>query len=592
MKILKGMFILPVLVLSMALVQNSPAPAQTLQVLTAGSSAQFGPFAVAAWELATAGGQTAFHYTFKSGAPCPFATGNTCYAALNDSRKVGTNAVPQEPGNMWIVWSNNGIWAYVVVDSTVGIRTFSAVPRATLTLAPQASLPAAGATVFTYWPDNGANDTALTTAVYNALNGHALTAANTDIRPEDGLYATNRLLNVLGYGSVADPRTGHSGQFLIGNPIKSFYTAGIANPISFALGGSVDPMSGMTGPAIMTIPIGAAPIVFVVNTLTGSHDSAGTNITSANAGLLFSGAASTGGGKVPCDASFVVGATGPVSPVLREGLSGTMNTTEFSIFRAGDPSGSNSQENGINPNATGGNPTDLACGTAGATRTRSVGNGDEINAVIGHASTIGYGFFSYEGTAGGKTDRYLELDGVDVLGTSPSYTGTLPTCPIVNHQFSCPIANGKSFPHLRDGSYHGWSIYRILTDSTNLTTTQKLVTQAQLSVNGNVPDFVPFIPVCGTAVGTTNDPGLDVYREHFAFLANTATNPATTPDTVTITPNDGGLGTTVTCKVVKGTYPALTLGGSTEDGGDVGGLIQGPFTANPPTPGPTESAPH
>ncbi len=584
MKILKGLSFLPVLVLFAALVPSSQA--QTLQVLTGGSSAQFGPFAIAAWELATAGGVTAYHYTFKSGAPCPFGS-NTCYAALNDSRKVGTNAVPQEPCNMWIVWSTNGIWAYCVVDSTVGVRAFSAVPRATLTLAPQANLPAATTTVFTYWPDGGANDTALTTTVYNALNGHALTAVNTDIRPEDALYATNRALNVLGYGSVLDPRTGHSGQYLIGNPIKSFFTAGIANPVSFAIGGGADPMSGMVGPAEITIPIGAAPVIFVANTTAGSTVAAATNITSANAGVLFSG-----GGTTPCDKSLVAGATGAVSPVLRESLSGTMNTTEFSIFRAGDPSGANSQENGINPNVAGGNPVDLACGTAGAFRYRSVGNGDEINAVIGHVSTIGYGFFSYEGTAGGKADRYLQLDGVDVLGTSGGYTGSLPICPVVNHQYSCPIANGKSFPHLRDGTYHGWSIYRMITDSTNQATTQKLVTQAQLSVNQNVPDFVPFIPVCGTVAGSTNDPGLSLYREHFSFLANAATNPATTPDTITITPNDGSLGTTVTCKTVKGTYPALTLGGGTEAGGDVGGLVQGPFTANPPTPGPTETAPH
>jgi hypothetical protein len=85
---------------------------------------------------------------------------------------------------------------------------------------------------------------------------------------------------------------------------------------------------------------------------------------------------------------------------------------------------------------------------------------------------------------------------------------------------------------------------------------------------------------------------LDVYREHFSYLANAATNPATTPDTITITPNDGSVGSTVICRVVVGTYPALTLGGGVEAGGDVGGKIQGPFTANPPFPGPTESAPH
>jgi hypothetical protein len=127
----------------------------------------------------------------------------------------------------------------------------------------------------------------------------------------------------------------------------------------------------------------------------------------------------------------------------------------------------------------------------------------------------------------------------------------------------------------------------MVTDSTHQANAQALVTQAQLSVNANVPDFVPFIPVCGTAVGTTNDPGLDVYREH--FLPSTI---STIPDSISITPNDGSLGTTVTCKTVKGTYPALTLGGGTEEGGDVGGLIEGPFTANPPHPGPTEGQPH
>src|ERR1700760_2224265 len=106
MKILKGMSFLPVLVLSAALVQSSPA--QTLQVLTVGSSAQFGPFAVAAWELARAGNVTAFHYTLKASAPCP---GTTCYAWINDSRKVGANTIPPEPGNLWVVWSTNGIWA-------------------------------------------------------------------------------------------------------------------------------------------------------------------------------------------------------------------------------------------------------------------------------------------------------------------------------------------------------------------------------------------------------------------------------------------------------------------------------------------------
>jgi ABC-type phosphate transport system substrate-binding protein len=565
MKILKGLSFLPILVLSAALVQSSPA--QTLQVLTAGSSAQFGPFAVAAWQLARAGNVAAFHYTLKPSAPCP---GSTCYVWINDSRTVSGHTIPQEPGNLWVVWSTNGIWAYLSVDSTVGVRAVAAVPRAKLTMVAQASLPAAAATKFTYWPDGGANDTAMTTAVYTALNNASIMAGNTDIRPEDALYATNRALNTLGYGSVADPRSGHSGQFLIGNPIKSHFSGAIANPVSFAIGGGADPMSGTVGPALVTIPIGAAPIVFVASTATGSTVAAATNITSANAASLFSGVGN-------CAAALVTGATGIIDPVLREPLSGTMNTTEFTVFRPGSPSGGTSQETGIS--ATTDNPLQKACGTG--FRYRGVGTGDVVNNVIATPNTLGYAFFSYEGTASGKTDRYLKLNSID--GISGTYSsGALPACPVVNGAFSCPIANGKSFPTLRNGTYPAWSIYRIVTDSTHQANVQRLVTQAQLSVNANVPNFVPFTPVCGTAVGTTNDPGLAVWREH--YVPSTIT---TIPDTISITPNDGSKGASVICKVVKGTYPSLTYGGGTEAGGDVGGLIQ----VNPASPL-TEGQPH
>ena len=96
-------------------------------------------------------------------------------------------------------------------------------------------------------------------------------------------------------------------------------------------------------------------------------------------------------------------------------------------------------------------------------------------------------------------------------------------------------------------------------------------------INKTVPDFVPFLASCATT--GANEPGLDVYREHF------------TPTGITVTPNDGSVPTTVDCSAHSGapaqTLVGRTLGGGTEAGGDVGGKIQGPFTANPPTPGPT-----
>lgn len=574
MKLLKVVPITLALMLSAMLVPSSSA--QTLQVLTAGSSAQFGPFAVAAYALAGSGGAHAYHYTVKSGA-CP---GTSCYAYINDTRNA---SIAPEPGNLWVVWSTNGIWAYLSVDSTVGVRAIAAVPRAKLAMAALASMPLSTTTNYTFWAD-ATNDTAMTSAVYAALNSAAFTAANTDIRPEDALFATNRALNTLGYGTVADTRTGHSGQFLIGKAIQSYFTAtAIANPVSFAIAGGADPFSNTAGPALVTLPVGAAPIVFVANTIAGSTVAAANNITSANAATLFSG--------TNCAATLVTGATGAINPVLREILSGTGNTTEYSVFLSTDAGTSaKSQEMGINLANANTNPLALPCTAGGGTRYRGVGTGDVVNNVISHANDLGYAFFSYESvgqnSGGTKTFRYLKLNGVDGINTTYT-TGALPYCPVVSGQYSCPIAGGQSFKNLRNGTYHAWSIYRVITDSTHQTATTALVTKAQALVDSNIPDFVPFVPVCAAVAGGSNDPGLDVYREH--YVPSTIT---TIPQTISITPNDGSLGATVTCRTVKGTYPALTLGGGTEAGGDVGGIIQGPFTANPPVPGPTQTSNH
>ncbi len=590
MKIFKGFVGALALAACAACATNSSA--QTLKVLTAGSSAQFGPFAVAAYALAKSGGATAFHYTVKTGS-CAVGSA-TCYASLADSRKVGTATIVNEPGNLWVVWSTNGIWAYLSVDSTVGVRAFQAAPRAQLTLATLSSLPLSATSNYLYWSDSS-HDTALTTTVYNALNGKALTAANTDIRPEDALFATNRALNTLGYGSVADPRSGHSGQYLIGYGIQSKFGSGVANPVSFAISGP-DPFSGTTPPAFVTIPVGAAPIVFLANTLSGAATATATNITSANASKLFSGSGA-------CAGSLVTGVTGTaaLNPILREPLSGTMNTVEYSVFVPGGAS----QETGINnghvapPNGNI-NPLQLPCGSAGH-RYRAIGTGDSVKDAQTQSNAVAYAFFSFESTPGSSGGtalpyRYITLNGIDPIAKTYPTGGVLPTCGSGSGYLSCPVAGGSSFPHLRDGSYPAWSIYRMVTDSTGQTNAQALATQAQTLVNSTIPDFVPFNPVCAVTASGTNDPGLDVYRAH--FVPSTIT---TIPNTITLTPNDGPRnGTNVTCTVVRASLPHLTLGGTdpagtnTEKGGDVGGAIEGPFSAThlPTVPGPTQTSTH
>jgi len=534
--------------------------AQTLKVLTAGSSAQFGPFAVAAYALAKAGGASAFHYTFKTGgANCGSATAG--YLCIKDNR--GVNSAPLEPANVWVVWSTNGIWAYASVDSVVGVRSFLSFPRATVSMSALANLTVTLPSNYLYWNDS-TNDTAMTTTVYNALNNAVLTSANTDIRPEDALWSTNYVLSK-GYSKTV--------------PVKSYFSSAIANPIAFSLAtGVADPVSGQTIPAAnawITYPVGAAPIVFLANT---TNLSAATSITQPNAAKMFSGGGCTGD-LIGLSASLAL------SPILREPLSGTYNTAEFTTLNPNSGGNATPQEKGI---TTSTNPANVACGSG--FRDRAIGTGEMVKAVQGntgllHVATnpVGYAFFSYESVGGNAAYKYLKLGTVDPLAFTggPVYsTGALPTCGSGSGFLNCPIAANASFINLRNGTYPAWSIYRVVTDSAHATNTSALVTEAEALVNSTIPDFVPFLPQCALVTRGVNEKGLDVYREHFTPSGITLPYPG---------PNDGPVQPSVTCTKTVGTLPVLTLGGegttNKESGGDVGGKIVGPFTSSPSVPG-------
>ncbi len=355
--------------------------AQTAQVITAGSSAQWGVFSEAALALAEAGSptHTAFHFTIKGNCVDSGVTG-PC-AALQDQRGAG---VPKEPGNLWVVWNNdasgnpNQVWAYLSVDSVVGVRSFSAFPRSTLQISANTAAAAPDQKdLLDFAPGTSGSgavfsdaDTPLPSTVRSVLSGQALTAANTDIRPEDALFATNRALAALDL-SNADGLGYNAGDAITDQ------LGGQAFVENFALFGT-DPVSLSTIPAAnlyQTIPIGAAPIVFFGNTTTttaGHLGSAAINnlkvatstVTSNDAETLFSGTTCT---------SAMLGFTGTtvnVNPILREPTSGTMNTTEFTNFRQ---AGIGSQEINVgDPHTAGNNPlTAKPCVAGGTTLTRN-----------------------------------------------------------------------------------------------------------------------------------------------------------------------------------------------------------------------------
>ncbi len=203
--------------------------AQTVDVLTAGSSAQWGVFAEAARALALAkvgNVATNVHHCTVNG------------PLLRDQRGA---SVPDESGKIWIVWTTSGssvedIWAYLSVDSVVGVRAFMASPKDLLVI-PGTSAPTCGNLLSA--PANAglfpeSDDPTLNSTVEAALQNHVLTAANTDVRPEDALFTTKRAIRTLDTTSWDGLGIGTNGNVTD--------TTSAAHVVPFALSGN-DPFS-------------------------------------------------------------------------------------------------------------------------------------------------------------------------------------------------------------------------------------------------------------------------------------------------------------------------------------------------------------
>jgi len=527
--------------LLIAIVRVVPqAHAQTVKVILAGSSAMWQGMALAAYNSGnciSGGTAPCFHYT---GSNFNLADGRPTVLS-------GTTAV--DLGNVWVVWdsaASPNVWAYSKVDSGVGDRCYFAQPHCTISLP---TLPApANLISSTLWGD-GSSDSTPPAAVSALLTSGTLqvNTAATDIRPEDALFATCRAnsklggahdnLGGLGYGVNASgtcPAFGAALANLEGSDILSAYpgSTSTAHLLAFALTGK-DPFTGTTVPVYSTVSVGAAPIIFITQR-TGALKTV-TNATDAQLQAAFSG--------TNCDATAFGVAAADIQVYLREPPSGTMNTTEYTVFRYPAYTGK-SQETGV----AAANPLAKAC-TAGGKRYRSIGTGEEVKFVLNSGTNfgtdgIGYTFFSYGNVtsiADNASYGYLTLNGVDGIfhkyGTTidpgqPSVAGELPSAATL--PAACagafPCAEGKiwsgnlSFPNLRNGSYRAWSILRVVSNGAALANATLLVSAAQTYAVNTVPDFVP-----AQKVGAT-DPGLALLRSHYTRIGVPPVNVATTGD--------------------------------------------------------------
>jgi hypothetical protein len=508
------------------------AHAQTVKVVLSGSSALWQSLALGAYKsgsCVSGGTAPCFHYTNSS-------------FNLSDSRptvKGGLTAT--DSGAVWIVWdsaSPANVWAFVKVDSGVGDRCYFAQPHCNVNIA---TFPAPSNLIgSTLWGDNSSDSTPPTAIQTLFTSGTLLVnAAASDIRAEDALFATCRANSTLGGGADGLAGLGYgasSSAKLEGNDILSGYpsSTSTAHLLAWVLTGR-DPFTGTAVQAgVTTVPVGATPVTFIVSR-SGALSTV-TNATDEQLQSVFSGA--------NCNADAFGAPSGNISVYLREPTSGTMNTTEYSVFRYWTFTGA-SQETGVNAV----NPLESVCPGGGGSRFRAIGTSEEVKSVLNSNANnsddgIGYTFFSYgnvSSIANNASYGYLTLDGIDPIfhkyGTTidpgqPSTAGVLPaaanlpaTC---SSAFPCPegdIWSGHlSFPNLRNGSYRAWSNLRAISNGATLASLELLVEGSQTYAVTSTPDFVP-----AEKVGAT-DPGLPLLHSHYLQEGVAPVNISTTGD--------------------------------------------------------------
>jgi len=467
---------------TLALGSTSYAATTTVNFNAAGATVLYNTFALAAVSSSSCGPNI---WTFKKG------------ASGIDGRSA---SIPAETGNIWIAWNTSGgnittVCAYLALDATVGAQLYFAVPRATL------SIPSSEV------GENGQNlvptltDTALPQAVYNAINAQAFNAAILDSRPEDALFAETRALtaldtvhyNGLGYGPGP-----------IGVPIVSAFSSAESTPVNFAILGT-DPISGKTVPGWTATELGAGPEIIFVNT--GNTGSTGdfSNIAAfQNVNRFDLSLALNGTLAYTRDLSATPGlAEEPLNVITRDPLSGAFNVLEFCIPRSVEVG--STQELGVNPTATGGNPLNLTT-AGGGWRKRALSSSEMVSQVGNDANgnVLGYTFWSTGNFANVVANtRYLTVDGVDPL--YPSYAGgSFPTC-------TAPCPGLVTFTNIINGSYPIWSIYRVVTTPNVPPGVSSVISAAQTQAANTIPDFVPISQ-------------LSVFRSHYTLSGRAGAN--------------------------------------------------------------------
>lgn len=436
--------------------------------------------------MAVGGGSSAIFLEMGQGAASGTYTGTTCvWTSKSDAvniiaRDLRTTPETDESGNIWITWGpgtgscaspagSYNIYSYEQLDSVVGNKCYFEVDSSDTPGCVMGLTTAAGTAGANLLP--GYTDTNLPAAVISALNGKHFTFAGTDIRPEDAKFQTERLFASCGSPIYRNPydlgyrltyglgyATGTTG---VGLQIKSAFSSKLFNVLEFALSGP-DPITGNNAPSFTVSPIGAQPIIVQVAPASDTSGIAGaSDINGFTLALFYEGVLGRSTDL------FGPTTTNPVVTLVREPLSGTYNTFEYSVPNTSQYhtsqddnfcSGSAVYSQTMNiPSANG--------MVAGAARKRVIGTG-EMQSTLQAASTdtLGYSFWSQANMNGDSNVKYLTVNGVDPLlnsyGDNGTYTpGALPQA---SPGAGVPPLSAITFKNLAAGDYPAWSAVRVI----------------------------------------------------------------------------------------------------------------------------------
>jgi hypothetical protein len=534
MKFMKYLLVLALALSALASVSN----AQTVAFLGSGSSALFLELGQAAVTSST------------TGTSCAWTANSASTIVVEDQR---TSPSTNEQGAVWIAWSPGSggtctapvapynIYAYMSLDSVLGDRCFFEVDSSGTngcTWSVSVAALTAGAGLLSPYPSAG--DTPIPQVIITALNGAHNNAAGTDIRPEDAKFATQRMFTPCTSTIYREPynQTVYEtpglgyGSGNVGTSVESSFSTKTFHVLQFNITGT-DPISGNTVPAYTVSTVGAQPVMVTVSPAGGTGLGAATDIQGFTLALFLEG--------VLGRSTDLVGptSTNPVTVLVREPLSGTYNTMEFSIPNGSQFKTSQDANNCTSAGLVKSNPFDLASANgavSGAARRRVIGTSEMVATLqAATTDTLGYFFWSAANAANftSANGKYLTVNGVDPIANSYSVTGgVFPT------QAASNLGN-VTFANLNSGDYPIWSALRIVSGSPTPAGVTNLISAAQ-TLTSTQSDFITLA-------------NLKVWHSHFNIYGVNVFNEA----------NGAGINT-------PGDL-CPTTGAAAEGGGDAGG---------------------